>query len=97
MKKQAVKLKSFESLKRELLKDQSTKKAYKDLQPEFAFIRQIIDKRIEKHISQKELAKRLGTGQSAISRLESGTYNPSFQFLKKLSKALESELVITFK
>ena len=42
------------------------------------------------------LAKRLGTGQSAVSRLESGTYNPTFKFAQKLAKALETDLTITF-
>ena len=48
-------------------------------------------------MSQTDLAKKLGTKQSAVSRLESGTFNPTLSFLKKLSKALDSSLVISFK
>jgi transcriptional regulator with XRE-family HTH domain len=35
--------------------------------------------------------------QSNISRLESGSYNPSVQFLMKIAKAMGKELVITLK
>ncbi len=54
----------------------------------------IIRKRIESKMSQKDLAKKLGTKQSAISRLESGNYNPTLSFLKKLSTTLGGKLEI---
>lgn len=87
---------SFESVRKEWMKDPEFVKAYKELEPEYALIRAIIEARIKKNISQKILAKRLGTGQSAVSRLESGTYNPTFKFAQKLAKALETDLTITF-
>lgn len=71
-------------------------KVKKEIHQDYVLIHQIINGRIKNNISQKELAKRLGTGQSAISRLESGTYNPSFKFLQKLAKALGTDLTITF-
>ena len=79
------------------MKNPAFKKAYDALEPEYAIIRQIIRQRINLKMSQKDLAKRLGTKQSAVSRLESGTYNPTLSFLKKLGKALDSDLVISFK
>ena len=88
--------KSYKQLKGELLKDREIKKAYEKLWPEFAVIEMIIKKRIEKGLSQKELAKKIGTKQSAISRLESGTYNPSLSFLQKVSEALGAKLKISF-
>ncbi|MDO8663464.1 MAG: helix-turn-helix transcriptional regulator [Candidatus Wildermuthbacteria bacterium] len=72
-----MKNKAHKQLKRELLKDKKIKYVYEKLGPEFAVIEMIIRKRIERGLSQKELAKKIGTKQSAISRLESGTYNPS--------------------
>ena len=78
------------------MKDPEFRKAYDALEPEYALINAIIDARIKKNISQKMLAKRLGTGQSAISRLESGNYNPTFKFAQKLAKALETDLTFTF-
>ena len=76
------------------MKDPKFKKAYDDLEPEYSIIRAILKKRIEKKMSQKDLAKKLNTKQSAISRLESGTYNPTLSFLKKLSVALGGKMEI---
>lgn len=85
---------SFSKHKAEMLKDPEFKKAYDTLEPEYAVIRAVLKKRIASKMSQKDLAKKLGTKQSAISRLESGTYNPTLSFLKKLSIALGSKLEI---
>ena len=87
--------KTYKQLKRELLKDEKIKEAYEKLGPEFAVIEMIIKRRIERGLSQKELAKKIGTKQSAISRLESGTYNPSLSFLQKVGNALDAKLKIS--
>jgi len=86
---------TYKQLKRKLLKDRKIKRAYEELGPEFAVIEMIIKRRIERGFSQKELARRIGTKQSAISRLESGTYNPSLSFLQKVGKALDAKLKIS--
>ncbi|WP_367153723.1 helix-turn-helix transcriptional regulator [Aminivibrio sp.] len=39
----------------------------------------------------------MGTSQSNISRLESGRYNPSLQFLRRVARALEKDLEVTLK
>jgi ribosome-binding protein aMBF1 (putative translation factor) len=85
---------SFSDVKKEWLKNPKFRKAYEDLQPEYAIIHAIIKKRIASKMSQKDLAKKLGTKQSAISRLESGNYNPTLSFLKKLSTTLGGKLEI---
>ena len=88
--------KTYKQLKRELLEDKKIKQLYDRLGPEFTVIEMIIKKRIEKGLSQKELARKIGTKQSAISRLESGTYNPSLSFLQKVSEALDAKLKISW-
>ena len=85
---------SFSDVKKEWLKDPKFRKSYDDLEPEYSIIRAILRKRIESKMSQKDLAKKLGTKQSAISRLESGNYNPTLSFLKKLSSTLGGKLEI---
>ena len=85
---------NYIKLKNEILKDSKTQKAYDDLGLEFSIVRQIINKRLKRGISQKDLAKKIGTGQSAISRLESGRYNPTLSFLNKISEALGSKLEV---
>jgi ribosome-binding protein aMBF1 (putative translation factor) len=72
----------------ELLKDPEYKKAYDSLELEFKLIEAIIEQRIKKGLTQKQLAEKIGTKQSAIARFESGTYNPTLSFLKKLAQAL---------
>ncbi len=89
-----MKFKDFNEIKKELLKDPDVKKEYDRLEPKFDLIRSIIEKRIEKNISQKELASRMGTKQSALSRFESGNYNPSLDFMQKVAQALDSKLEI---
>ena len=90
------KLSSWEAIKKEFLKDAETLKEYKNLEPEYEIIREIIKMRIEKDITQAELAHRVGTKQSNISRLESGEYNPSLCFLKKVASGLGKKLHISF-
>ena len=88
-------MRNYKQLKTKLLKNKEIKLAYEKLGPEFAVIEMIIKRRIESSLSQKELAQRIGTKQSAISRLESGTYNPSLSFLKKVADALDARLKIS--
>ena len=86
----------FDDFLKESLKNPKIKTEYDKLQPEFAVIRAIIRVRVDKGITQKELASKIGTKQSVISRLESGRANPSVNFLKKLAQALNSHLEINF-
>lgn len=87
-------MKNWKTLKRELLKDKIIAGEYKRLAPRYVLISQLIEARIKKGLTQKELAKKIGTKQSAIARLESGTINPSIGFLEKITLALNSKLVI---
>lgn len=48
-------------------------------------------------LSQAQLAARLGTGQSAISRIESGYSLPSLKNLTKIAKALSLEITTLVK
>ncbi len=89
-------MKSHQTIKYQLLKDAQVKKAYKRLKPEFDLVQMVIERRLAQGITQAELAKKLGTKQSAISRLERGGYNPSVAFLHRLAKALNTELNISF-
>ena len=95
-KKDKYKLVDFKDYKKKLFKDPEFVKAYQELEPEFAIIRKIIESRVKEGVTQKELAKRMKTKQSAISRLESGRANPSLDFLQRLAKALNTRLEIRF-
>lgn len=90
-------MKSYKTLKQKLLKNKEVRKVYEDIGPEFALIRTLIHKRVERGFTQKELARRVGTKQSAISRLESGAYNPTIGILRKVAKALNADLNVSIK
>ena len=47
-------------------------------------------------MTQAELARRVGTQKSNISRLESGNYNPSLDFLVKVARSLGKNVSIKF-
>ena len=57
----------------------------------------MIKARLEQGITQKQLSEMTGIQQSNISRLESGNYNPTINFLKRIAKALGKELYVEFK
>ena len=88
-------MKEYQKFKKQLLKNKAVKKAYNELGPEFDLIEMIIEKRLKQGLTQKQLAKKIGTKQPVISRLESGAYNPSIKFLRRLSVALEASLKIS--
>ncbi len=85
---------ALDRLKKEAFRNKAVKKAYDDLALEYSIIDQIIAKRIKLGMSQKDLAIKMGTKQPSIARFESGYYNPTLSFLKKVSKALGGELKI---
>lgn len=85
---------SFEQVKSELLKDPEVKAEYEKLRPRYEAIEQIIRARKEQNMTQAELAGRIGTQKSNISRLESGNYNPTLDMLIKIAQALGKNLSI---
>lgn len=88
---------SFDTIKSDLMKDDEFKLEYDKLQPRYEIISQIIEARREQNITQSELAKRVGTQKSNISRLESGNYNPSLDFLIKVVRCLGKDFTIQIK
>jgi ribosome-binding protein aMBF1 (putative translation factor) len=89
-------MKDWKEFEKELLSDPETKREYDKLGPQFEVISALIRTRIETGLTQKELAQKLGTKQSAIARLESGNSNPSIGFLQKLAQAMNMKLTIKF-
>src|SRR3989344_9648548 len=68
---------------------------WKKVEPEYQVARQMIGARIKKKMSQEELAKKVGTGQAVISRLEGMNASPSLSLLKRISDALGTKITIT--
>ena len=87
----------FETHKKLLMKNPKFRKAYEESQLEYEIARAIIRARIEKGLTQKQLAEKLNTKQSVISRVESANTTPSLSFLKRLAQALNTSLQVQFK
>lgn len=90
-------MKDWNELKRDLLKNPKFKRLYEESQPEYEIARAIIRARIDNKITQKELAKKMNTTQSVISRVEQGKTSPSIALLKRLATALNTTLQVQFK
>jgi ribosome-binding protein aMBF1 (putative translation factor) len=88
------KYKTFDSLLTERLRDPAFKKAYLASQPEHDLITEVIEKRIKKGLTQRELAKKLGTKQPAVSRFEAGRGNPTINFIHNIADALGIKIKI---
>lgn len=86
----------FDKFLKDSLKNPKVRAEFDKLEPEFTLINAIIEARVKKGLTQKVLARKMGTKQSVISRLESGNANPSFSFLKRLAQALGTDLKIKF-
>ena len=89
--------KTWRLVRKKLLTDKEFKKAYDASGPQFTIIEKMIEKRLRQGLTQKELARKVGTKQSAISRFESGEYNPTLSFIGKLADALDAEVTISVK
>ncbi len=94
MKNDIRKFQTYKNFKNELLKDPEFKKEYEKIDPRYEAIKQTIEARIKSGLTQKEIADRMGTKQSALARFESGNYNPSLEFLQRLAKALNTTFTL---
>lgn len=85
----------FSHFEKKFNKDPELRQLHESLESEFQLVEEFIKARRRKKLTQKQLALKLGTKQSAIARIETKEYNPSLKQLKKLATALDSKLVIT--
>lgn len=87
----------WENTKKKLLKNPKFRKLYEESRIEYEIARTIIRARIKKGLTQKQLADKLHTRQSVISRVEGANTTPSISFLKRLATALNTTLQVQFK
>lgn len=75
------------------LKDPIFKAEYDKLEPEFALARELIGARSKAKLTQAQVARRMGTSQSAVARIESGR-TPSLTSLRKYARAVGRKVEI---
>lgn len=85
---------SIGQLKKKWQKDPEFRKAYAALEPEFAVAQQLIAARNRAGMSQAEVARRMGTTQSSVARLESGQRLPAMNSLRRYANAIGHRLEV---
>lgn len=91
-----MKVYTFQDHLKEMLKDPEFKKEWDSSETEFQLGCRLIEARLKNKLSQRELAKKVGTSQAAISRIEAMNGNPSLFLLKRIAEALNTKLQISF-
>lgn len=86
-----TKLKDF---KKRLMEDPEFREEYERIDDEFRLIEALVRARTAAKLTQAELARRLGTTQSAIARLEGGGVSPSFTTLRRYAEATGTQLTV---
>lgn len=86
------------TFKQKALSKPSVKKAYDALEDEYTALHTMLNARLAAGLTQADVATRMGTTVSAISRLESSLrsekHSPSFSTLRKYAHACGKKLVI---
>ena len=86
------------AFKKKILTKPGVKKAYSALEEEYAALHAMLDARLAAGLTQADVAKRMGTTVSAVSRLEaslrSEKHSPSYATLKKYAQACGKKLLV---
>ncbi len=93
---QTTKRPTFADFKKKALQNEEVREEYHALKPLFAIKKQLVAARVAKGLTQDEIAKKIGTSKSNISRLESlnNNYMPNLATLIKYAEALGMRLDI---
>ncbi len=84
----------LKALKERLMEDPDFREEYARVDEEYALVEALVRARAAANLTQAEVARRLGTTQSAIARLESGRVSPSFATLRRYAEATGARLTV---
>lgn len=87
---------NYEKHLKEHLKDPVFKKEYEKECQKVKIAYEIMQMRKKKRMSQVMLAKKIGTTQSVVARMEAGKQNLSLDTLSKIADAFGCEVKIAF-
>lgn len=90
-----VKMEEWSKVKKEWLKDPEVKKEYDRLGPRYKLISDLIALRNKNGWTQTDVARKLGTKQSAIARIESGDENLTIDSVQKITRVLGGKIKIS--
>ena len=83
----------FQELKKKWMKDPKFAEAYNNPSLEVEISNMITEIRLKFGLTQEALARKIGTKQSSIARVENGNVLPSLKFLQKIAKAVGTKFV----
>ena len=86
----------FNDFLNEQLQDPEVRAEYEALEPEFSIMQAMIDARKSSGMTQKQLSEKTGIAQADISKLESGSANPSLRTLQRLAAGMGMRIKIEF-
>lgn len=87
-------MKTLRQLKVRMLEDPTVRAEYEALAPEYETARELIAARTRAGLTQGEVARRMGTTQSVIARLESGRRAPSLRTVQRYAEAVGARAVV---
>ena len=90
-------LTTWENYEKKLMKRKEFRKLAEKNEPKYQLVKSLIGARLKKKLSQKELARRIGTKQPVISRLENMQSYPTLTLLERISHALDTKLHIYYR
>jgi len=89
-------MRTLQSALADKMKNPEFRAEYEALEPEFVIMQAMIDARKSAGLTQKQLSERAGIAQGDISKLESGSANPSLRTLQRLAGAMNMRLRVEF-
>jgi len=89
---------SYKAFKEKALRDPEVRKLYEELAPAFELREKLIAMRLESGLTQEQVAEKLHTKKSNISRLENvhSTISPKLSTINDYANALGYKLKIDF-
>lgn len=87
----------WDTHKQKMLENPKIRAALKENELEYQIARSLIVARIKKGWTQQDVAKKMHSRQSVISRVENAQTTASLSFLKRLAEVLKLTLSVQFK
>ena len=97
MKTNNFKALDFDDILKEKLKSPRFKKMFDEYGRQLELSYKILQLRKQRKMSQETLAKKIGTTQSNVARMEAGNQNFTLSLLNKVANALDAKLEINLK
>ena len=84
----------FQAHKARMMQDPAFAAEYEAMAAQYELARQVISARLDKGLTQRQLAALVGTSQANISKLEHAELNPSLDFVQKVAGGLGKKLAV---